>query len=103
MTATIFHPSYYRVIQREGTRWRVKGSLLCSEAAIGLLDIANYGLTSEQLFVSLFRINGGKPGYYLANLRTKTYYYCGLGFKNVQVTLRSLGIGREEAEGNECE
>lgn len=94
--STIFHPIHYRVIQREGTRWRVKGSPVCGQAAIGLTDITDYGMTAEELLVSLFRIEGGKAGYYLADLRHKKYYYCGLQKEDVRATLRRLGIGRAD-------
>lgn len=92
--SVVLYPSYYRVILRDGTQWRVKGSLLCSDRPIGLSDISQYGLTVEKLLCELFRLNGGKAGYYLANFKTKTYYYCGVGFEDVQAKLRSLGIGR---------
>jgi hypothetical protein len=96
---TIVHPIYYRIIQREGTRWRVKGSPLCSQAAIGLRDIADYGMTVEELLISLFRIECGLSGYYLADLRHKKYYYCGLQKKDVKATFRRLGIGRDDPMG----
>lgn len=53
-----------------------------------------YGLTGHQVAVELFRINGGKSGFYLANLRERKYYYCRLQWEDIKFTLRSLGIGR---------
>jgi len=41
----------------------------------------------------LFRINGGKAGYYLANLRGKKFYYCGIEPGGVKNKLLELGIG----------
>lgn len=98
MSTTIFYPLYYRVIKREGTKWAVKGSKLISanNDPIGTDDIQSYGMTPLDLVVSLFRVAGGKPGYYIANLKDKNYYYCGLSLEDVQITFRSLGIGREE-------
>lgn len=55
-----------------------------------------YGLTEEQVIIELLGINGGKPGYYLANLRDKKYYYCGLLWSDVKTTLQELGIGRTD-------
>ncbi len=55
-----------------------------------------YGISKQQVVVELFRINGGKAGYYLANLRRKQYYYCGEDWESIRVTLRSLGIGRDD-------
>lgn len=98
MSTTIFYPLHYRVIKREGTKWAVKGSKLVSanNDPIGCDDIQSYGITALDLVVSLFRINGGKPGYYIANLRDKNYYYCGLSLEDVQIAFRNLGIGRED-------
>lgn len=52
-----------------------------------------FDLTAQKVAIELFRINGGKPGYYLANLRDRKYYYCGSEWKDVGTTLQSLGIG----------
>jgi len=37
-----------------------------------------------------------KSGYYLANLRERKYYYCGLNWEDIRTTLQSLGIGRAD-------
>lgn len=55
-----------------------------------------FGLTEQQVVIELFRINGGKPGYYLANLRDRKYYYCGLEWEDIKTTLQNLGIGRAD-------
>lgn len=64
------------------------------------LNIVNteqqFGLTPEQVFIELFRINGGRSGFYLANLRDRQYYYCGLSWEGLKTTLQGLGIGRAE-------
>lgn len=57
---------------------------------------AQFGLTDRQVVIELFRINGGKPGYYLANLRDRKYYYCGLEWEDVKATFQGLGIGRAD-------
>jgi hypothetical protein len=96
--STVIYPIYYRVIRCEGGKWYVKGAKLCSpnHIPIGLENVDSYGITSESLLVSLFRVNGGKAGYYVANLRDKKYYYCGLTIEDVQATFLTLGIGRVE-------
>ncbi len=102
MSTTILHPSYYRVIRREGTKWFVKGAKLLSpnDVPIGLDDLEQkYGMTNLDLVMSLFRINGGKAGYYLANLISKQYYYCGMNLEDVKATLQGLGIGRPDPVG----
>lgn len=52
-----------------------------------------YGISPQQVAIALFRINGGKAGYYLANLRDRHYYYCGSSLEDVKVKLQELGIG----------
>ncbi|MHC5860321.1 hypothetical protein [Nostoc sp.] len=46
--------------------------------------------------VELFRVNGGKSGFYLANIQGKKYFYCGQKWEDVKAKLRSLGIGRDD-------
>ncbi|MDB9442061.1 hypothetical protein PN497_11915 [Sphaerospermopsis kisseleviana CS-549] len=46
--------------------------------------------------IELFRVNGGKNGYYIANIRDKQHYYCGSDWADVKVKLRQLGIGRND-------
>lgn len=55
-----------------------------------------FGTTKNKVVIELFRINGGKIGYYLVNLREKKYYYCGQDWASVKAKLRELGIGRDE-------
>lgn len=53
-----------------------------------------YGLSKQQVVTELFRVNGGKAGYYLADLRHRRYYYCGLLAEDVKAKLLHLGMGR---------
>ncbi|MBO3462052.1 MAG: hypothetical protein KME33_29790 [Aetokthonos hydrillicola CCALA 1050] len=54
-----------------------------------------YDISPQQVAIELFRINGGKSGYYLADLRSqKKYYYCGNEPESVKLKLLELGIGR---------
>jgi hypothetical protein len=57
-----------------------------------------FGITKNQIVIELFRTGGGKPGYYLANVRDKKYYYCGQDWESVKLTLKELGIGRDEPD-----
>lgn len=98
---SIVYPFHYQVYQREGVKWFVMegGSVFYNGASapMKLKHVARqFGLTEQQVVIELFRINGGKPGYYLANLRDKKYYYCGLHWEDVRVRLQSLGIGRAD-------
>ena len=55
-----------------------------------------YGLNKQQITIELFRINGGSLGYYLANMRDRTYYYCGRERESIKEKLLELGIGRRK-------
>ena len=59
-----------------------------------------FGLDRTQIVFELFRIKTGRQGYYLADLKHQKYYYCGLEFDTVKLTLKSLGIGRDDPMEN---
>jgi FMN phosphatase YigB (HAD superfamily) len=100
---SIVCPWHYSIVRREGTKWYFKkGTVFYNPRNVPLLwedRIHRYGLTDTQIVVELFRINGGKPGYYMANLRDREYHYCGFDWEDIQTTLRSLGIGRVDPIG----
>lgn len=50
----------------------------------------------KKVAIELFRINGGKQGYYIANILDKKYYYCGTEWQDVKNKLLELGIGRHD-------
>ncbi|WGV27065.1 hypothetical protein [Halotia branconii] len=97
---TVFLPDYYRIFERRTGEWFLKTVRLIHKELPFSVDLRDfkllYGITDEQIGIELFRINGGKSGYYLANLRHKRFYYCGTGTEGVKTKLRSLGIGRED-------
>lgn len=97
----IVHPFHYQIYKRAGADWFVKDpSAIFYNSVNEPMQLENiaaqFGVTEEQVVIEFFRINGGLPGYYLANLRDKKYYYCGLEWESVKTTLRSLGIGRAD-------
>lgn len=55
-----------------------------------------YGISTEQLLINLFRVNGGCSGFYLVNLKHRKYYYCGQNWEDIRTQLLKLGIGRKE-------
>lgn len=100
---TIVHPIKYRIIERkitpEKSCWHfIKGKTFYNPLNLpGEGDIEfMFGTTKKKVVVELFRINGGKPGYYLVNLQDKKYYYCGDEWQDVKGKLQELGIGRDE-------
>ena len=94
-------PYHYKVYERSGTRWFARDAAKvfynATDQPMDLLNVEQqFGLTVEQVIVELFRIKGGKTGFYLANLRDRQYYYCGYSWEDVKATLRKLGIGRAD-------
>lgn len=96
----IIYPFYFRILER-----KVDGWLLCSGKVFYNRsgrkynpddDWTKYNITKQKLVIELFRQFGGKLGYYLANLKDKKYYYCGLSETDIQNTLNSIGIGRKD-------
>lgn len=51
-----------------------------------------FGTTKSSVVTELFRINGGKFGYYLANLLEYKYYYCGERDEDLKMKFLELGI-----------
>ena len=97
--ASIIHPIHFQIIERRGTTWYFKGGTLFYKSTSQPLPDTDterlFGITKNKIVIELFRLNGGKPGYYLANLRDKKYYYCG-SWEGVKQRLLELGIGRDD-------
>ena len=101
--SSLIHPYHYLIVQREGTTWLFKsgGQVFYNPrnvpVALELDDLLHrFGLTKSAIAVELFRLNGGTPGYYLANLREGKYYYCGFHWDDVRAMFLMLGIGRKD-------
>lgn len=95
---TIIYPEYFRILECRSGKWFIHNTdIFIGKPDPKDDDIASlFGITEQQLVIELFRINVGKSGFYLVNLRDKKYYYCGLTRDDLKVKLRSLGIGRED-------
>jgi hypothetical protein len=100
---TIVHPIKYRIIERKITPEKSYWHFLKGKGFYNPLNLPSegdiefmFGTTKKDVVLELFRVNGGKPGYYLADLRNKEYYYCGIVPEDIKKQLRSLGIGRED-------
>ncbi len=102
---TIVRPVYYRIIQRRGNGWGFREGQpfvnLFNAPSLSHKDIFSaFDTSMKKVAIELFRINGGKQGYYIANLLEKKYYYCGSNWEDVKITLKALGIGRDEPMEN---
>jgi hypothetical protein len=98
MSREVFAPDYYRVFERLVGGWQLKASkFFVKKLPVDFDDFKLlYGISKQQVAVELFRINGGKAGYYLVNLRSKKYYYCGSDPTSVKTKLKLLGIGCDD-------
>jgi hypothetical protein len=100
----IIHPDYIRLIERKIGGWLFKRSKVFYGKRQITVDSEDYellyGISKPQVVVELFRINAGKAGYYLADLRHKKYYYCGEDVKDVKTMLLNIGIGRPDPHDN---
>lgn len=101
----IFHPLHFMIVRREGTKWIFSGGgrvILNPRNVPVLLSVEDrlhrFKLTPSQAMIELFRINGGKPGYYLINMRNKQYYYCGTELSDVRLKLIDLGVLIQERD-----
>jgi len=98
---TIVHPVYYRIIERRGNGWAFKEGEpfinLFDESILSQKDLfAAFDTSMKKVAIELFRINGGKQGYYIADIQDKKYYYCGREWSDVKAKLKELGIGRPD-------
>lgn len=95
----IIHPDYIRIIERKREGWLFKAMKPFS-VRVPNIDIQDtellYGISKQQIIVELFRINGGRFGFYIADLRHKLYYYCGLEAEGIKPKLFEIGIGRRD-------
>ena len=93
-------PGYLRIFSNECGRWQhVRGiSFYNPDGEPPDLEFATrkYKISRQELVIELFRVNGGKPGYYIGNLKQKQFYYCGDSSDSVKAQLRTLGIGRDD-------
>lgn len=94
----IIYPAHFRIVECRSGRWFVKHPQpFYDEQNRHQEDIQKaYGVSPQQLLVNLFRVNGGRSGFYLANLKQEKYYYCGQNWEDIRDQLLSLGIGRAE-------
>ncbi len=98
---TVVHPVYYRIIERRGNGWAFKiGEPFINwfnEPIVSVEDLfATFDTSMKKTSIELFRINGGKQGYYIADICDKKYYYCGTEWKDVKIKLQELGISRPD-------
>jgi len=107
--SSIVHPYHYLIVRREGSTWSFKsgGKVFYNPrnvpVSLELEDqLHRFGLTKSKVAIALFRLNGGRAGYYLANLREKKYYFCGDSLDDVRAVFIMLGIGKADPQASDC-
>jgi hypothetical protein len=65
--------------------------IFCEETDDTENKIWSHGLTHKKIVWSLFRLTGGATGYYLADIKSQKFYYCGPTCEFIKVKLRDLG------------
>lgn len=106
---TIFCPDYFQIVRYDGEAWYFKHSQrfynpqrikIPSFINLSQIDkLAAFGTTTSKLIKEFCLINGGQIGYYLADLNDQKYYYCGLNWKDIKHTLRSLRLWKGRSNG----
>ena len=94
-------PYHYKVYERDGTSWFARDAsgvfYNSTDVSLNFVNVEQeFSLTVEQVVIELFRINGGRAGFYLASLRDRKYYYCGTDWEDVKIMLHSCGIGKAD-------
>jgi hypothetical protein len=102
-TSSIVSPLHFLIVEHKGTTWAFKGggNIFYNPrnvpVSLKVEDLLHrFGLTPAKVVIALFRLNGGRAGYYLANLRDRQYYYCGTDWEDVRATFQAIGIGRPD-------
>ncbi|TBR56469.1 hypothetical protein B4U84_29765 [Westiellopsis prolifica IICB1] len=98
---TIFYPVYCRIVERRGNGWAfTKGEPFINWFNAPWLEqkdlFAAFGTSMKKVAIELFRINGGRQGFYIADIKDKKYYYCGTCWEDVKTKLQELGITRPD-------
>lgn len=88
-------PFHYRIFECVAGRWLTfrATTVYTFASPIEPDDIArHFGLSPWDVVMELFRLNGGRDGFYLANLHDREYHYRGLEAEDVPPKLIELGL-----------
>ena len=97
----VYTPEHIQVVERLDEEWSFLQPNRVVPPCERVLDTNfftcrehQYGLTKGKLVLEFRLLTGGKLGYYLADMKTKLYYYCGESWDDVRAKLLEIGIGR---------
>lgn len=97
-------PSHLRLFKYTGDEWSMFESneiLLWNDKPHPNLDDieALFGVTFLDAIAKIIKRLGRKKGYYIGDMKSDRYYYCGEKFEDVKTQLLKLGIGRNHPQG----
>lgn len=98
----LIYPMNYLIVEREGKNWHFQqGKVFYNRRNVPAPErmhdrLSYFELDAWTVINELFRINGGRAGYYIANLRERKYYYCGTTLDEVKAVFIMLGIGKPD-------
>ena len=99
----IIYPDYILIVENTPKDWRIKQpqkvfwrSPECNVPLHRENREEDYGLTTKEIILQLFKQYLGKLGFYIVNMSDREYYYCGLTWQDVQEKLWDIGIGRRD-------
>ena len=88
----LIYPGKYRIFRRDvSLRWHVIRSHGFYNPLGVNIEEMDRRIDRQQAIASLFRINGGKAGYYLFNTLSGEGWYCGDDLASVERKLQDLG------------
>ena len=100
MGTSVAIPAYLQIVHRDWTGWhfRQPRKIIYAptrhDSDFFTCRETHYGLTKARIVLEFKLLTGGKLGWYLADMKNKTYYFCGADWEDVRAQVRALGIGR---------
>lgn len=91
MPTRIAYPHYWQVYRHEGDKWYHRPPARSEQPLPERIE-AMFGLTPQEVVNSLFKVNNGWQGFYIANLKERKYFYCGLDWEDVVNKFEALGV-----------
>lgn len=96
MNNSFFVPAYLDIVHKTGDLCiRLGASKICNLSGKPFDEnqqFSEFGLTPMKILVELYKRYQGLDGWYLVDMRSKEYYFCGSTAQDVQEKLYELGI-----------
>ncbi len=91
-SVSFIYPGKYRIFRRDvSLKWYLPNSATFYNPSGVNVEELNRRFDYQKAIATLFRINGGKAGYYLFNTVSGEGWYCGEDLASVERKLQDLG------------